>query len=83
MSLKQTEWFKTALNIEGSVIPAILSRVLWCGAFGLFISVLDFYNIPVVAKALGGIVPSIVLGLLRAHLAVVGGVNLPDREMGK
>ena len=33
-------------------------------AFGLFISVLDFYNIPVVAKALGGIVPSIVLGLL-------------------
>lgn len=64
MSLKQTNWFKTALNIEGSVIPAILSRVLWCGAFGLFISVLDFYKIPIVAKAIGGIIPSIVLGLL-------------------
>ena len=64
MSLKQSKWFKTALNIEGSVIPAILSRVLWCGAFGLFISVLDFYKIPIVAKAIGGIIPSIVLGLL-------------------
>jgi len=64
MSLKQTKWFKTALNIEGSVIPVIRSRVLWCGAFGLFISVLYFYKIPVVAKALGGIIPSIVLGLL-------------------
>jgi ion channel-forming bestrophin family protein len=64
MSLEQKNWFKIALRVEGSVIPTILSRVLWCGAFGLFISVLSFYNIPVGAKALGGVVPSIVLGLL-------------------
>jgi ion channel-forming bestrophin family protein len=64
MSLEQTNWFKVALKVKGSVIPTILSRVLWCGAFGLFISVLAVYHIPVGAKSLGGVVPSIVLGLL-------------------
>jgi ion channel-forming bestrophin family protein len=64
MSLEQTNWFKIALRVEGSVIPTILSRVFWCGAFGIFISVLAFYEVPVGAKSLGGIVPSIVLGLL-------------------
>jgi ion channel-forming bestrophin family protein len=64
MSLEQTDWFKIALRVKGSVIPTILGRVLWCGAFGLFISVLAFYQVPVGAKALGGVVPSIVLGLL-------------------
>jgi ion channel-forming bestrophin family protein len=64
MSLEQTNWFKVAFKVKGSVIPTIFSRVLWCGAFGLFISVLAFYKIPVGAKALGGVIPSIVLGLL-------------------
>jgi ion channel-forming bestrophin family protein len=64
MSLKQKNWFKIASNFEGSVIPNILNRILWCGAFGLFISVLYFYKVPVTAKALVGVVPSIVLGLL-------------------
>jgi ion channel-forming bestrophin family protein len=63
MSL-QKNWVKTALKVRGSVLPSIISRVLWCGAFGLFISVLSFYQLPVAAKAWGGIVPSIVLGLL-------------------
>ena len=64
MNLDQKNWFKIAFRIQGSVIPTIASRVIWCGAFGLFISVLSFYQIPVGAKALGGVVPSIVLGLL-------------------
>jgi ion channel-forming bestrophin family protein len=64
MSLEQKNWFNIAFRVQGSVIPTIVSRVLWCGAFGLFISVLSFYQIPVGAKALGGVVPSIVLGLL-------------------
>ncbi|WP_373542085.1 bestrophin family protein [Chamaesiphon sp.] len=64
MNLDRKNWFKAALKIDGSVIPTILNRVLWCGAFGLFISILSFYKIPVAAKAWGGIVPSIVLGLL-------------------
>jgi ion channel-forming bestrophin family protein len=64
MSVEQKNWFKIAFRVQGSVIPTITSRVLWCGAFGLFVSVLSFYKIPVGAKALGGVVPSIVLGLL-------------------
>ena len=64
MSVEQTGWFKVAFRVQGSVIPTIFSRVLLCGSFGLFISVLSFYKIPVAAKALGGIIPSIVLGLL-------------------
>jgi ion channel-forming bestrophin family protein len=64
MSLKQSNWLKIALRVEGSVIPTIFARVLCCGAFGLFISVLAFYKVPVAAKSLAGVVPSIVLGLL-------------------
>jgi ion channel-forming bestrophin family protein len=64
MSLEQKNWFEIAFKVQGSVIPTIISRVLWCGAFGLFVSVLSFYQIPVSAKVLGGVVPSIVLGLL-------------------
>jgi ion channel-forming bestrophin family protein len=64
MSLKQVEKFSSSLKMTGSVIPNIFSRVLWCGAFGFLVSVLYFYNIPVFAKSLGGVIPSIVLGLL-------------------
>ncbi len=64
MSLEQNNWFKVALKVKGSVIPNILDRVLWCGAFGLLVSVLAFYKLPVSSKALVGVVPSIVLGLL-------------------
>jgi ion channel-forming bestrophin family protein len=64
MSLEQSNWFKIALRIKGSVIPTILMRVSLCGAFGLFISILADLQIPVSAKVLGGVVPSVVLGLL-------------------
>jgi ion channel-forming bestrophin family protein len=64
MSLKQQNWFKIAFRVRDSVIPTILSQVFLCGAFGLFISILAYYQVPVSAKVLGGVVPSIVLGLL-------------------
>lgn len=64
MSVKQSNWFKIALRVKGSVIPTILVRVCLCGAFGLFISILSELQIPVSAKVLGGVVPSVVLGLL-------------------
>jgi ion channel-forming bestrophin family protein len=64
MSLKQQNWFKIAFRVKDSVIPTILSQVCWCGAFGLFISILSYNKVPVSAKVLGGVVPSIVLGLL-------------------
>ena len=61
MSLEQKNWFKIAFRVQGSVIPTILNQVCWCGAF---VSILFYYKVPVSAKALGGIIPSIVLGLL-------------------
>ncbi len=64
MSLERKNWFRIAFRVKDSVIPSILSQVGWCGAFGLFISILAYYQIPVSAKVLGGVVPSIVLGLL-------------------
>jgi ion channel-forming bestrophin family protein len=64
MSLKQIEKFSNTLKMTGSIIPNILNQVLWCVAFGFLVSVLDFYNVPVFAKSLDGVIPSIVLGLL-------------------
>jgi ion channel-forming bestrophin family protein len=64
MSFKQFSWFKIAFSIKGSVIPTIISRVAICGIFGLFISILADLKFNVSAKTLGGVIPSIVLGLL-------------------
>jgi ion channel-forming bestrophin family protein len=64
MSLDRSNWFKIALKVKGSVIPTIVSRVFWCGMFGLFVSILSELKVPVGAKSLAGVVPSIVLGLL-------------------
>jgi putative membrane protein len=64
MTAEKRPWFKTALKLRGSVIPSILPRVLICGLFGVFISILHFFNFPVSLPILSSIVPSIVLGLL-------------------
>ncbi|MBD0306899.1 MAG: hypothetical protein ICV80_01770 [Microcoleus sp. T1-bin1] len=64
MSGDRPPWFKIALQVRGSVIPSILPRVLLCGVFGVFISLLNFFNLPVSMPVLSSIVPSIVLGLL-------------------
>ena len=64
MTDEKRPWFKTALQFRGSVIPSILPRVLICGGFGVFISLLHFLKLPVSLPILSSIVPSIVLGLL-------------------
>jgi len=64
MSGDRPPWFKSALQIRVSVIPSILPRVLLCGGFGVFISLLHFFKWPVSLPTLSSIVPSIVLGLL-------------------
>ena len=64
MSGDRPPWFKIALQVRGSVIPSIWPRVLLCGGFGVFISLLHFFNLPVSMPILSSIVPSIVLGLL-------------------
>ncbi|MEG5058802.1 bestrophin family ion channel [Microcoleus sp. A2-C5] len=64
MNVDRPSWFKIALQLRGSVIPSIWPRVLLCGGFGLFISLLNFLKWPVSLPILSSIVPSIVLGLL-------------------
>lgn len=64
MNVDRPSWFKIALQLRGSVIPSIWPRVLLCGGFGLFISLLHFLKWPVSLPILSSIVPSIVLGLL-------------------
>lgn len=64
MSGDRPPWFKSALEVRLSVIPSILPRVLLCGGFGVFISLLHFFKLPVSLPILSSIVPSLVLGLL-------------------
>lgn len=61
---KKQNWFRVAIQVQGSVIPAILPRVILCGGFSIFVSLLYHYNASVSWPVLSGIVPSIVLGLL-------------------
>lgn len=64
MSMERQNWLRVATQLKGSVIPTVYKRVLGCGLFGVFISCLHFYQIPVSYPILSTIVPSIVLGLL-------------------
>jgi putative membrane protein len=61
---KKQNWFRVALRWRGSVILAILPRVVLCSAFGVFISILHHFGFSVSWTILSGVVPSIVLGLL-------------------
>lgn len=64
MNHERRPWFQVAFQLRGSVIPSLLPRVLLCGFFGVFISILHFFKLPVSLPMLSSIVPSIVLGLL-------------------
>ena len=64
MKAERLHWLKITLQFKGSVIPAIYNRVLWCGLFGVFISLLDYFNLPVSYPIFESVIPSIVLGLL-------------------
>ena len=64
MSSEKFHWFRVALQIRGSVIPAIFNRVLYCGLFGVFVSLLNYFKLPVSQPILESVIPSIVLGLL-------------------
>src|SRR4028118_1737322 len=62
--MRDNNWFQLALTLKGSVIPTIYKRVIFCGAFGFLISILDYFGVPVSWTNLEGVVSSIVLGLL-------------------
>jgi putative membrane protein len=61
---QEISWFKVIFRWRSSVIPAILPRVIFCGLFGLLISIIHYYYIDVGLPILSSVVPSIVLGLL-------------------
>ncbi len=64
MKSEKFRWFRVALQIRGSVIPAIFNRVLYCGLFGVFISLLHYFKFSVSQPIFESVIPSIVLGLL-------------------
>jgi putative membrane protein len=64
MATKKQRWFITAFEIKGSVILAIYQQVIFSGMFGVFISILYHYKLPVYQPVLGTFITSIVLGLL-------------------
>nr|WP_083775348.1 bestrophin family ion channel [Gloeothece citriformis] len=61
---QQRLWFRLLFEWRGSVIPAILPKILFCGMFSIIIIVIDIsgYNLSLPLES--GIVPSLVLGLL-------------------
>lgn len=61
---EKREWLTVILQMQYSVIPAIIFRVTFCGLFGLFIAILYHLNFPVTLPTKSSIVPSLVLGLL-------------------
>lgn len=64
MAEDRRPWFKTLLCLRGSVIRAVLPRVGICTAFSLLVTLFHNAGMAVSWPVLGGVVPSIVLGLL-------------------
>jgi putative membrane protein len=64
MAIEKLPWFRAAFMLKGSVIPAILNRVIGCGLFGVLISVAHYFGFHVSQPIFGTVIPSIVLGLL-------------------
>jgi ion channel-forming bestrophin family protein len=64
IKIKRKSWFRSTFKFRGSVIPAILERSVVCAGFGLLISILYYYKLPVSLPVLGSAIPSVVLGLV-------------------
>lgn len=64
MSFEKHRWLRTALQLKGSVVLDVLPRSLFCGFFGLIVSIAFHKEIPVSVPALASLIPNIVLGLL-------------------
>ncbi|WP_427161004.1 bestrophin family protein [Aliinostoc sp. HNIBRCY26] len=64
MSVEKKHWLQTAVQVKGSVLASIYRRVIGCGLFGVFVSLLYYFKLPVSQPILGTVIPSIVLGLL-------------------
>ena len=53
----ERDWFKVLFRLRGSVIPAVLPRVIICSAFALLIAVLHVTGWRVSLPVLGGWCP--------------------------
>ncbi|MEA5511875.1 bestrophin family ion channel [Crocosphaera sp. UHCC 0190] len=63
-NLESRQWFRLLLQWQGSVMPAILPRVMFCAGFSVVITILYESGINLDLPIDSGLVPSIVLGLL-------------------
>ncbi|MBL1174084.1 bestrophin family protein [Pantanalinema sp. GBBB05] len=64
MGIERRHWFRVALQLKGSVIPSVIGRTTICGMFGILVSVLSHFGVPVALPILASLIPNIVLGLL-------------------
>lgn len=69
MNTQRRRWFRAGSQHQGkgSVVPAVLSRVILCGAFGFVISSvqsLQNIGISVALPIWSGLIPALVIGLL-------------------
>ncbi|HEY9633340.1 MAG TPA: bestrophin family ion channel [Coleofasciculaceae cyanobacterium] len=67
MNKERRRWFRAGLQLKGSVVPAVLSRVILCGAFGFVVSSiqnLQNLGISVAMPLWSGLILNIILGLL-------------------
>ncbi|MEA5619790.1 bestrophin family ion channel [Cronbergia sp. UHCC 0137] len=61
---KKFHWEGKVLQLKGSVIKAVYKSVIFYGIYGVFVSILYYFKLPVSQPILGSVIPSIVLGLL-------------------
>ncbi len=64
MKSSRYQWFRAALQLDGSVIIEVMPRVIVCGLFGIVISFLYSQKWQVSLPFLSTVIPNIVLGLL-------------------
>ncbi|MFB2837677.1 bestrophin family protein [Floridanema evergladense] len=64
MSKDKLQWYKSAVQLRGSVLPAVLPRAIFCGVVGVIVSAMHYYGLAVSLPFLGSFIPNIVLGLL-------------------
>ncbi|NES94622.1 MAG: hypothetical protein F6K32_05215 [Desertifilum sp. SIO1I2] len=64
MVVSQWKWFRTATQLKGSVLKAVLPRVFLCGSFGFIISALYKQGWAINWPTADSLIPSLVLGLL-------------------
>ncbi|MBE9229286.1 hypothetical protein IQ264_28170 [Phormidium sp. LEGE 05292] len=58
------QWYKSAVQLRGSVVPAVLPRAIFCGVIGVIVSAMHHHGLAVSLPFLGSFIPNIVLGLL-------------------